>query len=277
MCIVGPTAGGKSALAMALAAEIPCEIICCDARTAYRGMDIGTAKPTAAEQATVPHHGLDYLKPIERGTVVQWLQIAKNAIAAVHARKALPLVVGGTMLYSEALARGGELPPEYPELRAQLEAELARDGEQALWQRLQQADPQAAADTDPRNTRRVVRALEIALGSGRSKYSYTPQPAPWPVLWLGVHPGTEQLQQRIAARAQSMWTAGWPAEVAALLAAGVPADAPGMGSIGYGAVAAHLHGELTAAEAQMQITIGTRQYAARQMKWWKRNDQIHWL
>ena len=168
LCIMGPTAAGKSALAMALAERLPCELVTVDSAQVYRGMDIGTAKPSAAEQAAVPHHLLDCCDPAETYSAGLFVRDALAAIAAIRQRGRIPVLVGGTMLYYRALLMGlSELPPADPALRAELEARGASAGWHSLHRQLAQLDPAAAARIHPNDPQRLVRALEVCLGSGQ--------------------------------------------------------------------------------------------------------------
>ncbi|HEX6139052.1 MAG TPA: tRNA (adenosine(37)-N6)-dimethylallyltransferase MiaA [Candidatus Limnocylindria bacterium] len=273
--IVGPTASGKSELAMALAQRLPVEILVADSRQVYRGMDIGTAKPDGAARAAVPHHLLDLATPDELFTVADWVERARDVVAQVAARGALPLVVGGTGLYVSALVDG--LSPAgrpSPELRAQLNAELAEGGLDALAAHLAERDPMTAARIDLRNPRRVLRALErLAMGEG----SGGANPYPGRLALLGISRPREALRQRIAQRAAWMFANGLVDEVRRLMSAGYGPDLAPMTGHGYREAARVAMGEWDVAEAVAVTARHTAQYAKRQMTWFRRDRRIVWL
>lgn len=273
--IVGPTASGKSELAMALAQRLPVEILVADSRQVYRGMDIGTAKPDAGARTAVRHHLLDLVAPSQPFTMADWVERARAIVPEVAARGALPLVVGGTGLYISALVDGLS-PAGRPsaELRAQLNAELADEGLGALAARLTERDPAAAARTDLRNPRRVLRALErLAVGEGSGSAS----PYPGRLAMLGISRPREVLQQRIAERAGWMFANGLVDEVRGLIAAGYGPDLPPLSGHGYREAARVATGEWNLAEAVAVTARHTAQYAKRQMTWFRRDRRIVWL
>ena len=280
VAIVGPTASGKSDLAMALARTLPLEILVADSRQVYRGMDIGTAKPDPADRAAVPHHLLDLVDPDEPFTVARWVDAARRLLPEVAARGRLPTVVGGTGLYVTSLLDGHDYAaqPWSPELRAHLAAELEAEGLAPLAARLAERDPLAASRTDLRNPRRVLRALERAELGGVGGAA-TPRADPWPgrVAMLGISRPREVLYRRIDERASALFATGLLDEVRALLAAGFGPDLPPMTGHGYREAAGVLAGEWTEEEAIAVTARRTRQYAKRQLGWFRRDPRIVWL
>jgi tRNA dimethylallyltransferase len=276
--ILGPTASGKSELGMALAARLPIEILVADSRQVYRGMDVGTAKPSVADRAAVPHHLLDLADPDEPFTVADWLAHARAAVPEVAERGRLALVVGGTGLYVSALVDGFEVAaqPWSPEIRERLAAELEADGLEALAARLERLDPAAAARIDRRNPRRVLRALERAEAGGAG---VAPRAEPYPgrLALLGIARPREVLYRRIDTRAAGLFAGGLPDEVAALLAAGFGPELAPMTGHGYREAARWLAGEWTRDEAVAVTARRTRQYAKRQLSWFRRDPRIVWL
>jgi len=271
--LAGPTASGKSAAALQLALahpELGIEVISADALQGYRGFDIGTAKPSAAERAAVPHHLIDFREPMERLDVATWTLAAEEIIAEVFARGGEPLVVAGTGFYLDALERGLPTTPRAePELRAELEVELARRGLEPLLQELQSAAP-ADAQASQRNPRRVLRALEVLRATGKPPSAYPRRPARFRLHTLVALPSTEVLAARSGERLQSMVAAGWLQEVEGLLTR-VPMGAPAWQAIGYRELAAVVRQELPLAEALAAIALATSQYAKRQRTWFARH------
>lgn len=282
VCIVGPTAVGKTALAVALARRFGGEIINADSRQAYRGMTIGTAKPTAAEQSQARHHLVDVLVPSESFGLGRFLELAQAALDEIRRRGRLPLVAGGTGQFVWALVNGGSVPriPPDPAFRAGLEAIAETDGPEALHRRLQQVDPARASAIDPRNVRRVIRALEIHRATGRrpSEFSASAgRPATNPLI-LGLTLERTALYQRIDDRVDRMLRDGLLEEVAALLQAGyLPGHGP-LSSPGYRELGLHLQGEMTLEAAVARTKTQTHRLARRQYTWFKLNDErIRWL
>ncbi len=276
--VVGPTGSGKTELSLALAERLPIEILVADSRQAYRGMDIGTAKPDAAARATVRHHLLDLVAPGEPFSVADWVATARRILPEIQARLRLPLLVGGNGLYVTALLDGYEFGPE-PDAdgRTRLQEELARAGVVALADRLRAMDPQAASRTDLRNPRRVTRALERA--GSTSAAGVAPGARPWsgPVRLLGISRPTEVLNRRIDERAAWLFANGLLEEVEALLTAGHDPHRSPLTSHGYGEAARHLAGECSLEEAVAVTARRTRQYAKRQRTWFRRDPRITWL
>jgi tRNA dimethylallyltransferase len=276
--IVGPTASGKSDLALALARRMPVEILVADSRQVYRGMDIGTAKPDAAARAAVPHHLLDLADPDEPITVAQWVERARAIIPEVAARDRRPLLVGGTGLYVSALVDGHDYVAQgwSPELRARLANALETDGLEPLAARLAHQAPEAAARIDLRNPRRVIRALERAEAGGGGGVPRS-EPYAGRVVLLGITRPREVLYRRIDKRAAWLFANGVLDEVRALLEAGYGPDLPPMSGHGYREAAAHLAGESSLDEAIELTARRTRQYAKRQLTWFRRDARIAWL
>ena len=279
LAIVGPTASGKSELAMALAARRPAEIVVADSRQVYRGMDIGTAKPGADDLAAVPHHLIDLVAPDEPFSVAQWVERAREMIPAIAGRGRLPIVVGGTGLYIAALIDGHDYAsqPWSPSLRERLSEELEASGLGPLADRLEQLDPEGAARTDLRNPKRVLRALERAeLGGGGATLKARPWPGP--AAMVAIDRPREVLYRRIDERARWLLTeGGLLGEVRGLLDAGYDASLPTMTGHGYGEAARCLAGEWSL-EGAIEVTARrTRQYAKRQLSWFRRDPRIVWL
>ncbi len=281
LVLVGPTAVGKTELSLQLAERFQAEIVSADSRLLYRGLDIGTAKPTLAERQRVKHHLIDVADPDEVWTVARYQDAAYRAIAAIHARGHLPLLVGGTGQYVWAVVEGWQVPrvPPQPGLREALERWGAALGPEALHARLARLDPQAAAAIQPTNLRRIVRALEVILVTGR-RFSAQQAKAPpeYQVLIVGLSRPRQELHQRIRQRIEAMLAAGWLEEVRRLLAQGYEAHLPALSGIGYAELAAHLRGEITLAEAVERIQRRTHRFVRRQANWFKANDpRIHWF
>ena len=276
--IVGPTASGKTDLALALAERLPVEIVVADSRQVYRGMDIGTAKPDARARALVPHHLVDVVDPDEPFTVADWLERARRVVAEIAARGRMPLLVGGTGLYVSALVDGHDYAaqPWSPEVRHRLGDELEADGLDPLVARLRDLDPSAAEAIDVRNPRRVLRALERAevVGGG-----VIPRAEPYPgrVALIGVERPREVLYRRIDERAAWLFANGLLYEVRALRANGYGPDLRPMTGHGYAEATAVLAGEWTLERAVESTARRTRQYAKRQLTWFRRDPRLLWI
>lgn len=277
LALVGPTASGKSALALALAARRPdVEIVTVDAMQVYRGMDIGTAKPTADERAAVPHHLIDVADPWEDYAVARFQREARAVLAAIAARGHRALLVGGTGLYLRSLVDDLDIPGQYPAVRAELEAE---PDTRRLHERLAALDPVAAARMEPDNRRRVVRALEVTLGSGRPFSAWGPG--------LGAHPGaTPQIglrlpaavvAERIERRYHAQVEAGFLDEVRALAALDRPLSRTAAQALGYRELLAHLDGAHDLGTALEEAIGRTRRFARRQRAWFRRDPRVRWL
>jgi tRNA dimethylallyltransferase len=277
--IVGPTASGKTELALALATRLPVEILVADSRQVYRGMDIGTAKPDAAARAAVPHHLLDLVDPDEPFTVAQWVERARRLIPQIAARGRLPLVVGGTGLYVSALIDGHDYTaqPWAPELRRRLTDELGADGLAPLAARLRILDRHAAERTDLRNPRRVLRALERA-GAGGGGASPRMEPYAGRLALIGLERPREVVYRRIEERARWLFADGGIVdEVRSLIEAGYGPDLRPMTGHGYREAARHLAGEWSVEEAIAVTARRTRQYAKRQLTWFRRDLRVMWI
>lgn len=274
--IMGPTASGKTATALRIAAEMPSEIISVDSALIYRGMDIGTAKPTPHERASVPHHLIDILDPTESYSVRQFCDDAVRLVADIIARGKLPLLVGGTMLYFKGLREGlDDLPPADPALRAQIDMEIARHGITALHARLRELDPVTADRLKPTDTQRIQRAMEIALLTGQPMSAQltknAPPALPFSLLPIALEPSDRSvLHARIAARFDDMLSAK-PSlldEVGALRARGdLHLGLPSMRCVGYRQAWEYLDGTVTKAEFREKGLAATRQLAKRQLTW----------
>ena len=282
ICVVGPTAVGKTALSVALGQVFGGEIINADSRQIYRGMTIGTAKPSVEELAAVPHHLVDILDPDEGFGLSLFLQRAAGALRDIRRRGLLPVVSGGTGQYVWRLMEGRSIPavPPDPEFRAKLAEEAERLGSVNLHRRLAAIDPARAASLDQRNVRRVIRALEVHHATGQLPSLMQPmgRPSLANALVLGLTMPRETLYQRIDHRVDQMMRDGFLAEVEALSAAGFPMGAGPLASPGYRELGQHLAGELSLGEAVARTKTQTHRLARRQYTWFKPSDpRIRWL
>lgn len=282
IAIVGPTAVGKTELAVELCRRFGGEVINADSRQVYRGMDIGTAKPTLAEQFQAPHHLIDLLDPSENFGLGPFLPLAQKASDDITARGLIPLLAGGTGQYVWAMVEEQTVPPVPPnqELREELEQEASQEGgAQALHDRLREIDPVRADALDARNVRRVIRALEIHQATGKKPSELgTTETEPGRFLLLGLTMDREALYRRIDDRVDAMMRAGFLAEVETLVAAGYPAGQGALDSPGYRELGQHLLGELTLEEAVARTKTQTHGLARRQYTWFKPTDRrITWL
>jgi tRNA dimethylallyltransferase len=276
--ICGPTAVGKTAAAVELASQLGGEIVCADSRTLYRGMDIGTAKPTAEQRRRVPHHLIDVADPDQPLTVATYRVLALQAVEAIRRRGRVPLLVGGTGLYIRAVVDGWTIPavPPDPALRARLEEEeRARPG--SLHARLRQVDPVAAARTHPHNVRRLVRALEVYAHTGRPISELQRADPIGAAVQVGLTMDRAALYRRIEARVRDQLECGLVEEVRTLLARGYDPRLPAMQGLGYKEIAAFLRGECSLEEAVARLVRNTRHYARRQWIWFRRDPRIRWL
>jgi tRNA dimethylallyltransferase len=279
--VAGPTGAGKSDLAFHLAQLFDAEIVNADSLQLYRGMDIGTAKPPLAERGALPHHLFDFLEPTEVCTAGDYARMARAALDDIRLRGRLPVVVGGTGFYLRALIDGLFAgPPAAPELRARLQAmEAERSGR--LWRLLQRLDAAAAARISVHDGQKIIRALEIRLLRGQSLDEAWAEGRDaltgFAPLWLGIAPTRSLLVERLAQRVERMFEAGLLEEVRTLLASGVPPDAKAFESVGYREAVAVLQGTLTLAQAKESTLIRTRQYAKRQMTWFRAQEGMQWL
>ena len=277
LVLMGPTAVGKTALSLRLARQFDGEIISADSRLFYRGLDVGTAKPTAAEQAAAPHHLIDLCRPDETLSLGQYQRLAYRVIDTIHTRGRLPILAGGTGQYVWAVVEGWGIPEVAPRpaLRAALEA-LGPD-EAARW--LAALDPAAAGRIDPRNARRVIRALEVTLVTGQQMSELQRKsPPPYDTLIVGLARDRRSLYERIDARVDGMMAAGLLDEVMRLRDAGYDRHLPSMSGLGYRQLLAHLAGEMTLAEAVERIKFETHRFARQQATWFRADDQrIAWF
>jgi tRNA dimethylallyltransferase len=281
VCIVGPTASGKSALAVALAERLGGEIVSADSRQVYRDLDVGTAKPTAEERRRVAHHCLDLVDPGTAFDVARFRAAATAAIAGVQRRGRLPVVVGGTGLYVRALLGGlCEAPGASPALRAMLQGMLARQGAAALHRALGAVDPAAAARIALRDTVRSVRALEVALATGvplsRWQARHRFSDAPYDAVVIGLARTVAELDARITSRARAMIADGFLDEVRRLRQRGLGPGAAGLAAVGYPQMLAQLEGRLDGEEAFAATVQATRRFAKRQRTWFRRQAGLLW-
>ena len=276
IAVVGPTATGKSDLGLALAERLGGEIVNADAMQLYRGMDIGTAKLTSAERRGIPHHQLDVLDVDQDASVADYQRGARADLAAIDARGARAVTVGGSGLYVRALLDHMDFPGTDPDVRVRLEERVEAEGSRALHAELERVDPVAAAGIGPRNARRIVRALEVIRITGRPYSASLPQHVyEVPALQLGLDCDRAVLDARIEARVEHMWEAGLVDEVRALAAHGIGRTASR--AVGYAEVLALLRGDLGASEARAAVAAGTRRLARKQMGWFGRDPRVHWL
>ena len=278
VAVVGPTATGKSDLAVDLALALGGEVVNADAMQLYRGMDIGTAKLTHGQRRGVPHHQLDVLDVRDEATVAGYQRHARADLAAITARGRRPLLVGGSGLYLRAVLDRLEIPPTDPVVRAGLEAELDVVGPGVLHRRLADADPAAAAAILPGNARRVVRALEVIAITGQP-FSATLPAAEYaaPAVQLGLRLDRDELDRRIEQRVDRMWADGLVDEVRALLPAGLARGRTAPRALGYAQVLDLLAGRCTEPEAREATARATRRFARRQESWFRRDPRIVWL
>lgn len=274
--VVGPTAVGKTDLGIALARQFDGEVVNADSRYLYRGLDIGVAKPTLEEREGVPHHLIDILDPEETMTLARFQDLAMAAISGTHARCRLPLLVGGTPLYVNAVVEGWRIPrvPPDPEFRAALEAEVAGGNLPHVIERLRAVDPVAAERSGP-NPRRIIRALEIHHATGQPMSALEGKgPRPFRTLELGLTMPRPILHRAVDNRVEDQIRRGLADEVRALLARGVPPDAPSMSSLGYRQLLPYLAGESDLPTAIHQIKIDTHRYVRHQETWLRRNPNL---
>jgi tRNA dimethylallyltransferase len=278
VAVVGPTATGKSALAIALARTLGGEVVNADSMQLYRGMDIGTAKVSAAERAEVPHHLLDIWPVTYPASVAEYQQRARAVIDELHACGAVPVLVGGSGLYIRAALDRIEFPGTDPELRAALEVELATAGPALLHERLAARDPAAAAAILPSNGRRIVRALEVVELTGRPFTAALPSyEAVYDAVQIGLDLDEATLDRRVEERVATMFAAGLVDEVRILTAAGLQDGRTASRALGYQQVLALLDGATTEPEAAAATVAATRRFVRRQRSWFRRDPRIHWL
>ncbi|QDU67056.1 tRNA (adenosine(37)-N6)-dimethylallyltransferase MiaA [Engelhardtia mirabilis] len=283
--VVGPTAAGKTALSLELAERLGAEIVSLDSMLVYRGLDIGTAKPSALERARVPHHLIDLVDPPERYDVQRYLDDVAQVVGDLRQRGRRAFFVGGTGFYLKALCHGlFDVPRPDPQLRAALAARAETEGAATLHGELARLDPPSAARIHPNDTRRVQRALEVIEQTGTPLSQLQRQ---WrdeqgarsdgrPRRLVGLQPAPEVLERRIVDRTRKMLAAGWIEEVRAILASGGFGETSGQ-ALGYPQIQAHLRGELAREDLEPEIAVRTRQFARRQRTWYRHFDDIVWL
>jgi len=283
LALLGPTASGKSALAVRLAVHLtahsrPAEIVNADSMLVYRGMDIGTAKPGLEERGGIPHHLIDILDIDQTATVADFQRLAREAITSCHDRGVVPIVVGGSALYLRAILDEFAFPGTDPAVRAELEAELSEQGSLAMYERLALLAPEAAAEMQPMNGRRIVRALEVIALTGSYRATLPEHRYAVPgVVQVGLAIDRATMDARIDARVDEMWAKGLVAEVAALAERGLREGRTASRALGYQQVLAYLDGRCTEEQAARDTAAGTRRFARKQLGWWRRDPRIVWI
>ena len=278
IAVVGPTAAGKSDLALGVARAVGGEVVNADSMQLYRGMDIGTAKLTVAQRQGVPHHLLDIWDVRQTASVAEYQRLAREAIAAIQKRGLVPVLAGGSGLYVRAALDPLEFPGTDPRLRARLEAELAGHGPAVLHARLASLDPVAAAAILPSNGRRIVRALEVIQLSGKPFSAALPEyESLYPAVQIGLAVDRAELDRRIADRTGMMFAAGLVREVAGLKRAGLRAGKTASRALGYAQVLRFLDGEYSLEEARAETILATKRFVRRQESWFRRDPRVTWL
>ena len=283
ICIAGPTASGKTALSIALAKELDGEVVSCDSMQVYRRMNIGTAKPTPEETAGIPHHMLDVAEPDEDFSVSRYCEMATPIVDNILARGKTAIIVGGTGLYMDALIRGNSFAP-YPStgMREKLEAQAEKDGMEAMLKLLASIDPDSAARLPVADRKRIIRALEVYYETGETITAHnlkTQQiPPRYNPVWFALEDADRAtLYHRIDRRVEQMLEQGLLDEIRALLADGIPEKCTAMQAIGYKEFVDALQGRSSLETATALVQQSSRQYAKRQLTWFRRNKAIHWL
>ena len=280
LALVGPTASGKTEASLELAGRLDGEVLLIDSMTVYRGMDVGTAKPSSEQRARLPHHLVDIADPAEPFSVAEFQRLAREALAGIEERGRRALLVGGTGLYFRAVVDELEFPGTDPDLRAILEVEASALGTERMHARLAELDPVAAAKMEPSNSRRIVRALEVAGLTGRPFSSFAEGWDRYPesnVRAAGVRVPPEALRRRIEERAMDQLKGGLLEETQRLLDGGAERLVTASQAIGYAEAAEHLAGDITLDEALEKISRRTRALARRQMAWFRRDPRIRWF
>ena len=283
LCIAGPTASGKTALAVALARELDGEVVSCDSMQIYRRMNIGTAKPTAEEMQGIPHHMIDVAEPEEDFSVSRYCAMAGPIVDGIISRGKTAIIAGGTGLYMDSLIQGNDFAP-FPStgMRERLEAQADTLGMEAMLARLREVDPESAERLHLSDRKRILRALEVYLETGETITAHNRRtqalPPRYDALWLGLDfANRAELYRRIDRRVDRMLEMGLLEEIRGLLASGIPEKCTAMQAIGYKEFVAALDGCCTVAEAADQLRQSSRRYAKRQLTWFRRNPSMHWL
>lgn len=281
LVIVGATGTGKSALALRLSRVLEVEIVNGDALQIYRGLQVGTAKPTLDERLEAPHHLFDFAEPEESFSAGEFAALARAVFQAIQGRGALPILVGGSGLYLRALLDGLSPMPEIdPEVRRILRERLVFEGSVALHSELESLDPALAARLHATDPQRILRGLEVVVSSGVALSEWQKAPPaerPLKAFWLGLTLDRSVLYDRLASRVNAMLGAGWLDEIERLLADGSSIESPAFQAIGYREFAAYLQGERSLQDSLEATIRATRRYAKRQLTWFRRRDDIHWL
>ncbi|WP_114719853.1 tRNA (adenosine(37)-N6)-dimethylallyltransferase MiaA [Rhodococcus sp. AG1013] len=279
IAVVGPTATGKSDLGLDLAERLGGEIVNIDAMQLYRGMDVGTAKLSVPERRGIVHHQLDVLDVTETATVARYQESARRDIEDIRARGAVPIIVGGSMMYVQSLLDEWAFPATDPQIRAHWESVLAERGVAVVHAELARVDPEAAASILPTDGRRIVRALEVVQLTGKPFAASAPKIGEprWGAVIVGVDRETEALDARIRLRTELMFDRGLVDEVRALVEVGLREGVTAQRAIGYAQVLAMLDGEYDLAQAVERTFIGTRRYVRRQRSWFRRDPRVHWV
>ena len=283
ICIAGPTASGKTALAVALAKELNGEVVSCDSMQVYRRMDIGTAKPTQEEMQGIVHHMIDVAEPEEDFSVSRYCNLAAPIVEDIVKRGKTAIIAGGTGLYMDSLIQGNDFAP-FPStgVRERLEQQAREDGIQALYGQLSQIDPEAAKRLHLSDQKRIIRALEVYLETGETITEHNRKtqllPPRFSPSWLGLDfENRADLYARIDRRVSLMLEQGLISEIQGLLSSGIPEKCTSMQAIGYKEFVSALHGACTIEEAADQVRQSSRRYAKRQLTWFRRNKKIRWL
>ena len=284
LCVVGPTACGKTAMGMALAKRYNGEVVSVDSMQIYRGMTIGTAAPTQEEMDGVPHHMVAVAEPTENWSAARYAAAAIPVVDDILARGKLPILVGGTGLWLDAVVKGHGFAAGHAggEARKELQQRLEREGMEPLWQELERIDPEAAKRLHPADEKRVLRALEVYLETGKTITQHNEEtkaiPPRYDAVWIGLQFADRQDMRRlIDLRVDKMVEEGLLREVQQLLASGLPRDATALQAIGYKEFLGVAEGSITAEEAIAEVKLRSRQYAKRQLTWLRKNQNIHWI
>ena len=284
LCVVGPTACGKTAMGIALAKRYDGEVVSVDSMQIYRGMTIGTAAPTEEEMEGVPHHMVAVAEPTENWSAARYAAAAIPVVDDILARGRLPILVGGTGLWLDAVVKGHGFAAGHAggEARKVLQRRLEQEGMEPLWQELERIDPEAAKRLHPADEKRVLRALEVYLETGKTITQHNEEtkaiPPRYDAVWIGLQFADRQDMRRlIDLRVDKMVEAGLLREVQQLLASGIPRDATALQAIGYKEFLGVAEGSITAQEAIAEVKLRSRQYAKRQLTWLRKNQNIHWI